>query len=69
MNKERIGIVNKVVDDIGEMMSEHELTPDRALEVLKIATMIELIQALEERKYFLWKLLILSKRQKEDQLK
>lgn len=47
MNKERIGIVNKVVDDIGEMMSEHELTPDRALEVLKIATMIELIQALE----------------------
>lgn len=43
MNKERIGIVNKVVDDIGEMMSEHELTPDRALEVLKIATMIELI--------------------------
>lgn len=50
MNKERIGIVNKVVDDIGEMMSEHELTPDRALEVLKNATMIELIQALEERR-------------------
>lgn len=48
MNKERKGIVNKVVDDIGEMMNEHELTPDKALEVLKIATIIELIQVLEE---------------------
>ena len=50
MNKERIGIVNKVDDDIDEMMSEHELAPDRVLEVLKIETMIELIQALEERR-------------------
>lgn len=50
MNKERKGIVNKVFDDIGEMMNEHEFTPDKALEVLKIATMIELIQVLEERR-------------------